>query len=60
MVMLMIMAMAMRMTMDMDTVTPALHSSGLRLPMRFLKKILLLMRRASIMKQLWAMDMLML
>ena len=60
MVMLMIMAMAMRMIMAMDMVTPALHSSGLKLLMRFLKKILLLMRRASIMKQLWAMDMLML
>ena len=48
------------MGMDMDMVTPALHSSGLRLPMRFLKKILLLRRRVSIMKQLWAMDMLML
>ena len=49
------------MGMDMDMVTPALHSSGLRLPMRFLlKKILLLRRRVSIMKQSWAMDMLML
>ena len=48
------------MGMDMDMVTPALHSSGLRLPMRFLKKTLLLRRRVSIMKQSWAMDMLML
>ena len=48
------------MGMDMDMVTPALHSSGLGLPMRFLKKILLLRRRVSIMKQSWAMDMLML
>ena len=40
--------MAMRMTMIMatDMVTPALRSNGLRLPMRFLKKIQLLMRKA--------------
>ena len=60
MAMLMTMTMAMRMIMDMDMVTPALHSNGLRLPMKFLKRILLLMRKALIMKQLWAMDMLML
>ena len=48
MAMHMIMIMAMRMTMIMatDTVTPALRSNGLRLPMRSLKKTQLLMRRA--------------
>ena len=56
----MTMIMDMHTTMDMGMATPALHSSGLKLPMRFLKRILLLRRRVLIMKQLWAMDMLML
>ena len=60
MAMHMTMTMDMHTTMDMGMATPALHSSGLKPPMRFLKRILLLRRRVLIMKQLWAMDMLML
>ena len=50
----------MDMTMDMDMATQTLHSNGQRLPMKFPRKIRLLMRRELTMKQLWAMDMLML
>ena len=57
---LMPMAMHMITTMDMDMATQTLHSNGQRLPMKFPRKIRLLMRRELTMKQLWAMDMLML